>query len=87
MKLINVQGTTTCATCEYGVPPLGAKNTLGLAVDKTDGKVYIVEDAHLLYPKLYEARFQKLKLELKGQVLQTKGKFVWVKPSSLETVH
>ena len=83
---IAVRGTTTCASCEYGVPPLGAKETLGLAVETNDGKVYIVEDADRLYPELYKARFQKLPVELKGQVLQTNGKFAWVKPTSVKIV-
>jgi len=65
---------------------LGAKETLGLAVETSDGKVYIVEDADRLYPKIYKGRFQELPVELKGQVLQTKGKFVWVKPTSVKTV-
>lgn len=82
---ISVRGTTTCATCEYGVPPLGDKETLGLAVEASNGQVYIVEDAHRLYPKLYGARFQGLPVELKGQVLQTDGKFVWVSPTTLKT--
>jgi len=86
VQQITVQGTTACATCKYGVPPLGAKETLGLAVETHDGKVYIVENAHRLYPAIYKGRFQGLPVELKGRVLQTKGKFAWVKPTSVKIV-
>ncbi len=79
-------GTSNCAACEYGVHPLKASNTLGLAVDGTDGKVYIVEDAHELYPKVYEGRFEKLKLQVRGKVVKTEGKFVWVESSELKTL-
>jgi len=86
VRQIAIRGTTVCATCKYGVPPLGAPKTLGLAVETNDGKVYIVEDADRLYPNIYEGRFQKLPVELRGQVLQTNGKFVWVKSASVKVV-
>jgi len=77
-------GTSNCAACEYGVHPIKASNTLGLAVEASDGTVYIVEDAHELYPKVYEDRFDNLKLQVRGKVIKTEGKFVWVESSDLK---
>ncbi len=79
-------GTSSCAACDYGVHPLKASDTLGLAVESSDGTVYIVEDAHELYPKIYEDRFDKLKLQVSGKVVKTDGKFVWVESSDLKVL-
>lgn len=81
-----VSGTSTCAACEYGVHPLKASNTLGLAITSGDGNVYIVEDAHELYPQVYEDRFEKLNLEVRGNVVKTDGKFVWIESNELKTL-
>ncbi len=85
-KELVISGTSTCAACEYGVHPLKASDTLGLAITGDDGNVYIVEDAHELYPQVYEDRFDKLKLKVHGKVLKTDGKFVWVQSRNLETL-
>jgi YHS domain-containing protein len=81
---ITVVGTSGCAGCEHGVHPLGAPDTLGLAVNSSDGNVYIVEDAHRLYPALYEGRFDGHQLRVAGAVVKRQGKFVWLQPESLE---
>ncbi|MGF1581022.1 MAG: hypothetical protein ACFCD0_16785 [Gemmataceae bacterium] len=82
-KIITVTGRAGCAACEHGVTPLGAKETLGLAVNTKDGKVYVVENAHKLYPKLYKARYDNPQLQLVGRVIRTQGKISWVASSKL----
>jgi YHS domain-containing protein len=83
---MSVLGTSGCAACDHGVQPLGAKDTLGLAINATDGTVYVVENAHMLYPKIYENRFDGLKLHLTGTVLKRDEKFVWIMPADLKVV-
>ncbi len=85
-KLITVQGKSGCAGCDHGVHPIGAGKTLGLAVNAPDGKVYVVEDAHELYPNVYEKRFDELSLQVSGKVLKHDGKFTWIQPSELKVL-
>ncbi len=85
-QIVSVRGRSGCAACDHGVHPLGAKDELGLAVNSDDGTVYVVEDAHTLYPQLYEDRFEGLPLDLAGTVLKREGKFVWVKPQSVRVI-
>ncbi len=85
-KLVSIVGVTGCAHCEYGVKPLGSPDEMGLAVTGTDGKVYVVEDANKLYSDIYSQRFDGLKVRLSGTPIQTKGKFVWVKPQSVSVM-
>jgi YHS domain-containing protein len=82
-KLVSVVGVTSCAACEHGVQPIGAPNELGLAIKGSDGRIYVVEDAHKLYPDIYQNRFDGLTVELKGTPIQTKEKIVWVRPQSV----
>jgi len=56
-QLVSVQGTTSCAGCNYGVKPIGAPNELGLAVVDTAGTVYVIEESHTRWPERYKARF------------------------------
>ena len=63
-------GKSGCAGCDHGVSPIGAPDELGLAVNAADGKVYVVENAHKLFPKVYEERFAGLPLEVSGKVLK-----------------
>ncbi len=86
-QLITVKGKSGCAGCDHGVVPIGAADTLGLAVNTTDGRVYVVEDAHKLYPKVYEKRFDGLSIEVSGKVLKRKGKFAWIKPRQLKVLN
>ena len=81
-KIVVISGKSGCAGCDYGVTPIGS-DELGLAVKSTEGKVFIVEDAHMLYPKLYEKRFEGLNVNLQGEVVKTDGEFTWVRPLSL----
>lgn len=80
---VTVVGRTGCAACEFGVKPIKARDTLGLAVVTDDGKIYVIEDAHRLYPNIYDTRFDGLKVVVTGKVIQRKGKFAWLEPVSL----
>jgi len=82
-SLVRVTGQTGCAGCDYGVHPIRDASELGLAVRSDDGRVYIIEDAHRKYPKLYESRFDKLSVEVTGKVLKSEGEFVWLDPEKV----
>ena len=84
LEVVHFKGTSGCAACDHGVHPLGATDTLGLAVNAEDGEVYVVEDADTLYQDIYESRFDGLSLEVTGKVLKREGKFVWIQPESLK---
>jgi YHS domain-containing protein len=79
---ISVTGKTACSGCGYGVRPITDSDSLGMAVVAGD-KVYVVEGGERRYPDLYKARFDGLKVQLRGTVKKTQGKFVWVEPTSL----
>ena len=81
-SLVRFTGKSGCAGCDFGVHPLGS-DELGLAVKSADGRIFIVEDAHKLYPDIYRSRFDGLNLDVQGQVLKTDGQFTWVKPTKL----
>ncbi len=85
-QLVSFQGRSGCAGCQHGVFPIGSPNELGLAIKTPDGRVIIVEDAHELYPKVYDDRFGALNLRVTGQVIQTRDQFVWVQPDRLTVV-
>ncbi len=80
---ITVSGTSSCAACEHGVTPIGAPNTLGLAINTPDGKVYVIENAHSLYPRVYKGRFGGLALTVSGEILKRDGRITWLRPSGL----
>ena len=86
-QMVTFVGKSGCAGCDYGVKPIGAPDELGLAVKTADGRVYVVENAHTLYAKIYEGRFDGLSLEVSGQVLKREGNIVWVQPASLKVVN
>lgn len=86
-KAVSVSGTSTCAGCEHGITPLGSPEELGLAVNTTDGRVIVVEDAHKLYPAAYASRFKGQQLRVRGQVIKTDGKVSWLQPSSLDVLN
>ncbi len=86
-ETITIKGKSTCAGCEHGVVPIGAPDELGLAVNAADGKVYVVEDAHKLYPDVYKGRFDGLPLEVSGTVLKRSGKIAWIKPTQLKVLN
>ena len=85
-QIVLVRGKSGCAACDHGVHPLGASDELGLAVNSDDGQVYVVENAHELYPELYENRFNGLSVELAGTVLKREGKIVWVQPDNVRVL-
>lgn len=79
---VRVVGKTECAGCAYGVRPISDASSLGIAVVTADA-VYVVEGGERRYPKLFDARFDGVQVELKGEVKKRQGKFVWVEPTSL----
>ena len=85
-QLVTVQGTTSCAGCNYGVKPIGAPDELGLAVVDADGTVYVIEESHTRWPERYKARFNGEQVSVTGTVIKAEGKVVWVQPSSLHTL-
>jgi hypothetical protein len=84
--LLTVTGKTACAGCEFGVTPVQSPDELGLAVTLGDGKVVIVEQAHKLYPNVYENRFTGQQVRVSGHVLQREGRFTWIVPTKLTVV-
>lgn len=82
---VSVSGRTGCAACEHGVHPIGAPDELGLAVIDGSGHVFVVEDAHRLYPNLYKNRFDGHSVQLVGEVVKETSKATWVKVRSLKT--
>ena len=86
-EILAIRGTSSCAGCEHGVTPLGAPDTLGLAITADDGRVYIVEDAHRLYPGVYEDRFDALNLHVSGRVVKQSGNIAWIQPSELRVIN
>lgn len=86
-QLVTVTGKSGCAACDHGVSPLGAPDTLGLAVNAADGRVYVVEDAHRLYPKVYEGRFGGVLLTVTGKILKSDGRVTWIKPNDLKVLN
>ncbi|MBC8351863.1 MAG: hypothetical protein H8E66_07730 [Planctomycetes bacterium] len=85
--LITVTGKSGCAACDHGVSPISSPNELGLAVKAADGKIYIVENAHQLYPKVYEDRFSGLRLSVAGTVVKQAGKISWISPKELKILN
>lgn len=67
--------------------PIDAPDQLGLAVKAKDGTVYVVENAHKLYPQVYENRFEGLPLAVTGKVIKRDGKITWIQPTTLKVVN
>lgn len=86
-QLVTVTGKSSCAGCDHGVAPIRSPDQLGLAISAADGKVYVVEEAHKLYPTIYEHRFEGLPLEVSGKVLKRNGKVTWIEPSRLKVLN
>ncbi len=86
-QLVTITGKSGCAACDHGVTPIGTPDELGLAIKATDGQVYVVEDAHELYPKVYEGRFDALSLTVSGKVLKRAGQVTWIEPTALTVLN
>ena len=86
-QLVTVKGKSGCAGCDHGVVPIGSPDELGLAVNAKDGTVYVIEDAHKLYPKVYQARFEEVSIAVTGKVLKRAGKITWIQPTDLKVVN
>jgi len=84
--LLIVTGKTACAGCEHGVTPIQSPDELGLAVNLSDGKVVVVEQAHKLYPGVYDNRFAGQQVRVSGHVLKQEGRFTWIEPTELTVV-
>ena len=67
--------------------PVGSPDKLGLAINAKDGTVYVVEDAHKLYPKIYTDRFEGVPLTVTGRVLKRDGKIAWIQPTDLKVIN
>ncbi len=80
---LTVLGRTTCAGCEHGVSPIQNPDELGLAVNTDDGKVVIVEQAHKLYPSVYENRYTGQNVRVSGHIIKERGRFTWIEPTEL----
>ena len=85
--VIRVSGKSGCAACDHGVHPLQSESELGLAVSADDGTVYIVEEAHRLYPQVYEKRFDSLHVRGQRQGFKRDAEFVWLEPSELRIIN
>lgn len=81
---VSIAGKTACAACSYGVRPIGAPESLGLAVVAADGTVYIVEGAEQNYPTLFKDRFEELPVSVTGCVIKKSDKFAWLEPSEFK---
>lgn len=82
-QLVSIQGKSSCAGCEHGVAPVGSPDELGLAIVGDDGRVYVIEEAHKLYPDVYENRFDGLTLQASGTVVKRDGTTTWIQPTRL----
>jgi YHS domain-containing protein len=83
---IQFRGITACAACEFGVKPIGSPEELGLAVKTSDGKIFVIEDGHSLWPEVYKMRFDGQQVTVSGRILKTKDNIAWVKPNRLTTL-
>ena len=86
-QLVTVKGKSGCAGCDHGVVPIGSPDELGLAVNAKNGAVFVIEDAHKLYPKVYKDRFEGLPLAVTGKVIKRDGKIAWIQPTELKVVN
>ena len=84
-SMIQIQGKTACAACEFGVTPINAPEELGLAVTTPEGQIYVIEESHTRWPKLYKDRYAGLRVAVSGNVIKTKGNITWINPSAIET--
>jgi len=84
---VSIKGKSGCGTCDHGVVTLGAPDVMSLSVTTPDGTIYIVEDAHKLYPDVYKHRFDELPLAVSGIQLKRDGKIVWIQPTKLESLN
>ncbi len=86
-NLVSIAGRGGCAACEHGIHPLTSPGELGLAINTSDGKIVVVEEAHKLYPEVYASRFKGPKIEVEGSIVKTAGKVSWLQPSKLRVVN
>jgi len=77
------RGMTACARCEFGVKPLGSPDELGLAVKAGDGKIYVIEEGHQRWPRVYSNRFDGQQVAISGKIIKTKGNVSWVQAEQL----
>ena len=85
-SMIQIQGKTACAACEFGVTPINAPEELGLAVTTQDGRVFVIEDGHSRWPQIYKGRFEGQSVAVSGSVIKTEGRITWINPSDVKTL-
>ena len=86
-QTVTVTGISTCAGCEHGVSPIGAPDELGLGLETKTGLLYVIEGAHQRYPDLYQARFKKQKLQVRGTIVKADGDVRWLEPQELSALN
>ncbi|QDU81522.1 YHS domain protein [Polystyrenella longa] len=82
-KTVSIEGRSACAGCEFKVRPTLNPEELGLAVVVSDTEIYIIEKAHESYSKIYDDRFDSVKLAVKGKVLKKEGRYTWIEPENV----
>lgn len=84
-SMIQIQGKTSCAACEFGVKPIHAPEELGMAVTTAQGKIFVIEESHTRWPKLYKDRYDGVRVAVSGNVIKTEGNISWIQPSAIKT--
>ena len=79
-----VSGRAGCAACEHGIRPIKNSKELGLAINASDGNIYVIEDAHKKWPKIYKDRFDSIAISAKGKVIKTAGRVSWIEASDVK---
>lgn len=82
-NLVMISGRGGCAACEHGITPIGSPQELGLAVNTRDGQIFVVENAHRLYPQIYKGRYNSPLLNVTGKVVRKTGHISWIAPQSV----
>ena len=86
-EMVSVEGRSACAFCEFKVHPINDPDQLGLAIKTDDGSIYVVEGAHKNYEKIYNDRFDLIRLNVKGKPIKKDGNVTWVEPQSVSRVN
>lgn len=83
---VSVKGRAACAVCDYRVSPLRDPDQLGMAVVDAQGRIFVLEEAHRRFPKLYADRFDRRTVVVTGKELKRSGNVVWLDPQHVEVV-
>ena len=80
---VRISGMTVCAQCDYGVRPIRHPHKLGMAV-RSGGRIYVIEEAHVKYPRIYARRFDGDRVMVRGRIIRESGRFAWIEPASIK---